>query len=310
MSSILTFTSVVLLAGGALAGSSAEVEGLLHAEEAYREAIAAARAVDPAGALLARSLNELACLYNDLRRPRQAEPLLEEAVKLLRRGPSSSGVLATVINNLAESLRYQDRLAEAAALYREALAAADSEALRGVILENLANLHAARGQWPAAERLLRRAVAAHRQAPEAGRVTLGRTLGALGAALVRQGRPTEAMACYREAIAIGDDALGAEHPTNASLRNELALLYRHEGRFAQARALHEQALAGFIRSFGPRHALVGIAWNNLAMVYEGERRFAEAAELLRRSLSILDAGEEATPVVHANYERLRRRLPP
>src|SRR5689334_4111825 len=89
------------------------------AEQAYRDAVAEAGRLFPAGSRYAESLNNLASLYYATGRYAAAEPLYWNALGLLDRGDNKlAGVVA---NNLAVLYRAQGRYVEAEPLYRRAL---------------------------------------------------------------------------------------------------------------------------------------------------------------------------------------------
>ena len=58
-----------------------------------------------------------------------------------------------------------------------------------------------------------------------------------------QARYQEAEPLYERAIAIDEKALGPEHPTVATMLNNLALLYNAQGRDAEAETLRGRASA-------------------------------------------------------------------
>jgi serine/threonine protein kinase len=90
------------------------------AERHYREAIALWR--EEGTEHLPLALNNLAILYEQTRRTREAVPLVEEAVRALRaQGPSGAPELATALATLGVLYDYTGRPAEGAATLDEAL---------------------------------------------------------------------------------------------------------------------------------------------------------------------------------------------
>ena len=53
----------------------------------------------------------------------------------------------------------------------------------------------------------------------------------------------EAEPLYQRALAIDENALGADHPDVAIDLNNLALLYHTQGKYAEAEPLYQRALA-------------------------------------------------------------------
>jgi tetratricopeptide (TPR) repeat protein len=92
-----------------------------------------------------------------------------------------------------------------------------------------------------------------------------------------QGRYADAEPLYKRALAIGEKALGPDHPAVAIRLNNLALLYRVQGRYADAEPLYKRALAIDEKALGPDHPAVAIRLNNLAGLYCAQGHYAEAA---------------------------------
>ncbi len=95
-----------------------------------------------------------------------------------------------------------------------------------------------------------------------------------------------AAAFFERALAIWEQALGADHPNVATSLNNLAELYRAQGRHAEAEPLVCRALAIFEQALGADHPLVATNLNNLALLYQAQGRPAEAEPLHLRALAI------------------------
>ncbi len=89
-----------------------------------------------------------------------------------------------------------------------------------------------------------------------------------GKSLREAGRYEQAIPYYRKALELGEHEFGLDHPTTASLLNNLAELYRDQGRYAEAEPLHKRALAIREKALGPEHPLVGLSLDNLALLYQ------------------------------------------
>ena len=100
-----------------------------------------------------------------------------------------------------------------------------------------------------------------------------------GKALEDGGQYGRAIPYYRAALELGERELGPDHPTTATLLNNLAVLYRLQGRFAEAGPLYERALAIWEKALGREHPNVATALNNLAQLYRSQGRYAEAGPL-------------------------------
>ena len=105
-------------------------------------------------------------------------------------------------------------------------------------------------------------------------------------ALNKQGRYAEAERFARKALELGEQEFGPEHPTTATLLNNLASLYRAQGRYADAEPLLKRALAIKEKALGPEHPTAAIFLNNLALLYQAQGRYADVEPLLKRALAI------------------------
>jgi tetratricopeptide (TPR) repeat protein len=88
------------------------------------------------------------------------------------------------------------------------------------------------------------------------------------------------------ALAIGEKALGPDHPDNATRLNNLALLLRDEGDLAAARPLYERALAITEKALGPDHPNTATGLNNLGFLLKDQGDLAAARAPLERALAI------------------------
>src|SRR5947209_14352606 len=61
--------------------------------------------------------------------------------------------------------------------------------------------------------------------------------------LYNAGRYADAISVAQQVLAIGEKALGRDHPDVATLLNNLALLYVSQGRYADAEPLYQRGLA-------------------------------------------------------------------
>jgi tetratricopeptide (TPR) repeat protein len=77
-------------------------------------------------------------------------------------------------------------------------------------------------------------------------------------ALYRARKFAEAVPLAQRALAIGENALGPNHPDVAASLADLATLYDGQGRYADAKPLHERALAIREKTLGPGHPDVAL----------------------------------------------------
>jgi tetratricopeptide (TPR) repeat protein len=116
-----------------------------------------------------------------------------------------------------------------------------------------------------------------------------RLLNQAGNYLWERAQYQEAEPLLRHALAICEQALGADHPETARSLNNLAVLYRDQGRYAEAEPLFLRALAIRESALGPEHPNTGQSLNDLALLYRAQGRYAEAEPLYRRALEISES---------------------
>jgi tetratricopeptide (TPR) repeat protein len=176
---------------------------------------------------LARALGALAQLLADMGRYAEAEPVVEEALRIRERalGGEHPDTL-TSLNDLAYLYENQVRYAEAEALYQRAVAASE-RTLGGEHPDTLASLNN------------------------------------LASLYRRQGRYAEAEALYQRALAARERVLGEEHPNTLTSVNNLAYLYEGQGRHEEAERLYQRALSGAEKVLGHDHPHTQIIRRNL-----------------------------------------------
>ena len=193
--------------------------------------------------LRAALLNNLAGLYRDRARYADAEPLLEESLRLRESPPGAGPVaIATARLNLAEIYRLQGRNDDAAPLYAKALELARPALGAGhpslaAFVNQAAVSFEEDGRLDEAEPLFREALAGAEQALGPRHPLVAQTLDDLGRLLERRGAWAAAESTYRRALEIREAALGPEHPDAASVRVDLARCLWHGPH-------HEAAAAG------------------------------------------------------------------
>ena len=147
--------------------------------------------------------------------------------------------------------------------------------------------------WQACAMLLRHVLALRDLAgwaPEAGEVS-SRLLHSAASYLHVRGAYDEAEPLYREAIAIGQDALGADHPDIAQRQNSLALLLWTTGRYDEAEPLLRETIASGEKALGRHHIDVAMRLNNFARLLSDTKRYDEAEPLYREAIAIADEPE-------------------
>ncbi|GCE15548.1 tetratricopeptide repeat protein [Tengunoibacter tsumagoiensis] len=104
--------------------------------------------------------------------------------------------------------------------------------------------------------------------------------------LHERSRYKQALSLYQQALQIRERASGLEHPAVASLKSQLAHLYRVLGNYAQAEPLFQSAVHVLEQRFGPKHLEVAYPLEGLAMVYYEQGKYELAEPLQQRALQI------------------------
>lgn len=253
-------------------------------------ALAQAPATVPA--TTAQDYDKQALRLEDQGRPREAEPLLRQALAMQRKsfGERDRRTAASYAS-LALNLDTQGRDAEAELLFRNALAIqravlGDKHPDVGMAYNNLASCLDDLGRHAEAEPLLRKALAIARATAGENGLATAAVYGNLALNLNATGRRAEAEPLFRKALAIDRAILGALHPAVASDTANLALNQVGLGRYAEAEPLYRLALDINRSAFGDSHHRVATAYDDLAADLDQQGRHVEAESLYRRALEI------------------------
>lgn len=207
-------TQALLRALGGLAGVLGQMGAYDQAEPLHRRAVALLEGSDPQGIVLAGHLNELGLWHLQRKDFARAQDLLQRARALVEAQAPRSLATARIVANQAQlhEAGHDDRQAQA--LYREAMA-----------------LYASHGDAP--EALLGQAQA----------------LNFLAGYDYRRRRLAQAEAQFMRALALTEQAEGAQSPRLLPLLDNLVALYRSQQRPMQAAPHAERAAA--LRKLAP-----------------------------------------------------------
>lgn len=115
-------------------------------------------------------------------------------------------------------------------------------------------------------------------------------LSALGGVLLSMGEAKEAEPVFRRTLVICENALGPNHPSTATVLNNLASSLLSQNKLAEAEALFLRSLAICEATFGSGHVETATALGNLAVVMQDGGRFSEAEAVYVRALAAKQAG--------------------
>ena len=243
--------------------------------------------------LTAKSLNNLALLYDAMGRYPEAEPLYVRSLSIYEQQLGADHPdTALSLNNLAALYYAMGRYAEAEPLYVRSLSIYEQQLgadhpNTATTLSNQAELYRAMGRYPEAEPLYVRSLAIREQQLGAEHPDTALSLNNQALLYHGMGRYPEAEPLYVRAIAIREQKLGAEHPSTATSLNNLAQLYSAMGRYQEAEPLSMRSLSIHEQQLGTDHLHTASSLNNLAALYCAMGRYPEAEPLYVRSLEIL-----------------------
>jgi CHAT domain-containing protein len=183
------------------------------------------------------------------------------------------------------------------------------------ILNNIALLHAAMGQYARALPLYQRALAILEQAYGWEHPATGVGLNNLGSLYEKTGQYQQALPLFQRALAISEKAEGPLHPSTARNLNNLAFVYEAMGQPEQALPLYQQSISIYdLHGASPRER-AGAA-DNIAVLYiaQGERelgiywgkRGVNTLQSMRSEMAGLDREQRGSfdRQVSGNYQRL------
>ena len=160
--------------------------------------------------------------------------------------------------------------------------------LDGASLNNLANVAREKKQYAEAESLYEKAAASYEKSGGPNDPGLATALDNLGKLYrdVPQFDMRKAEPALKRALAIREDALGAEHPETAKVLSDLSLLYFYEKQPAAAEEFAGRSLPLEEKAFGAESLQVSTTLNRLGIAQRDEGKFTEAELSLKRALAI------------------------
>ena len=241
---------------------------------------------------VAKTLCNLALVYEQMREDGKAEPLLQRAMQIRETAFGfEHSESAPVLESLALLFQRRNDFAQAEALHLRALSIREKafgleHAATAYSLNNLATLYSAMGDFTKAEPLLQRALSVREKAlgPE-HEETVG-VLFNLATLYETKGDFAKAEPLSRRALLITEKILGPEDPRTAGCLNNLAAIHFQIADYAKADLLYQRALQIAEKVLGAEHPDTASSLNNLALLYQDMGDYAKAEPLQQRALQI------------------------
>ncbi len=156
------------------------------------------------------------------------------------------------------------------------------------ILNNLAFLYDAQGNFGRAEELLQQALRIWHATLGEDHPDIASTLNNLGTIYYDSGDYVRAEHFIRRALEMRRKAFGSTHLDVITSLGNLAALYDAQGIYAEAEPLYQEVLAVQRQTLGNIHPDVAQSLRNLAGLYAATERYAEALALLQQAAAIDD----------------------
>jgi len=210
--------------------------------QAFEVAVEEARLEQPAGLTLARSLNNLACALSHRGQLGASIALQEEALALSRQVLGEEHeVVAGGLLNLASDYAKCGRLAEAEALFQNALSRPCSPGIRVQALENLGQFYMAQEKLPEAAEIFQQLLSAQRDQPQ----NQAKTLHALTHIYDALGDLPRADASRSQTLQLIEDLWGAHTLAYAEVVANLAESLMQQQRLLHAAQMYGRAAQSF-----------------------------------------------------------------
>lgn len=224
----------------------------------------------------------------------------QEALRLLdscERAGTTRGRLVRVLTLQAQMRRaLGERSNKIREILSRALGIVETDEDRGLVLHESGLFARAQGDYPEAERLLRKAAEISRRGSDthSPNVILQH---ALAEVLGQQGRYDDAEIVLRKLIK-DDEYLSDDRREHGALLHSLAIICEEQGKLHEAEAFLREALGIKTTVFGTEHPEYAVSLKNLAGVLLQQDKGVEAENLLRQ---VLDIEESTLGPEHPEY---------
>ena len=246
---------------------------------------------------IARNLNNLALVYDEMRKHSKAEPLFQRALEIYTRTyPPLHPDKARLLINLARCYYLQGKLLDAEPLFKQGLTILEQllgpnnvDVADG--LSWLATAYREQGKFQEAEPLYKRAIAICESQLPPEHPTLAFNLQAFAVNYFHLDQYDDAMKLYQKVLAILEHSLGENHPEVASCLTGLADTYIQMKNVNQADQCYKRALAIYEQVEGFDHSDAALPIRGLAILATYKRHYAEAETLFLRAQALIEKSQ-------------------
>lgn len=193
-------------------------------------------------------------------------------------------------NNLALLCLQTGELKKAESLLQKLLKqAVKPETTRATVLDNLASVYFALGNYKQAQSLSQQSLAITEAIADKAPTEYAYSLNTLAEIYAAEGNAPQAETYYEKSLATLESSLEKNHPDNAIVLENLAELYYAQGKYAQAEPLFLKSLAIRQQAFGDEHPATAVSFRQIAKLYLAIWFQLLAQECTHLPLEILDA---------------------
>lgn len=267
---------------------------------------------------IAKKLINLALLYKNLQRFRDAESIYKEALSIHRShlGDGHPEV-ALALNSLAVVYEYIGRYSDAEPLYQQALeinkkVLNNNSPRIATALNNLAGLYYFQGRYGEMKPLLEEALSISKKISEPverGKAVAS-SLGWLAFMYRAQGQSNKAKVLHQQVLKLDREYYGDRHNVVAIDLNNLGEIYLEEGRYAEAKANFNEALDIYreVLELGTKHYNYATSLKSIGILYYSQGDYREALSVFEESLSIFKEqfpdNNPETAVLYTNLSKI------
>lgn len=239
-----------------------------------------------------RTRNNLAALHVARGEYYLAARLLKLNAQIMKGdGKAHDLAVSTTLNNLSEVFRLQGQLEEAwhqavKALWARRRAVGRQHPLVAQSWSNLATIRLDAGRYPAAESLIKRALAIRQAHSQSHPALHAATLRSLAQVVLAAGRSYEAETIYRQAADIYEKAFGPNDPQLALTLTFLGRLHIECGQHGSAQQVLSRAVEIQNGRGDVRDAAIALTFNTYGNLHAARNNFEQAEAFYGRALQI------------------------
>lgn len=239
-----------------------------------------------------RTRNNLAALHVARGEYYLAARLLKLNAQIMKGdGKTHELAVSTTLNNLSEVFRLQGQLDEAwhqavKSLWARRRAVGRKHPLVAQSWSNLATIRFDAGRYPAAESLIKRALAIRQAHSQSHPALHAATLRSLAQVVLASGRSYEAETIYRQAADIYEKAFGPNDPQLALTLTFLGRLHIECGQHGSAQQVLARAVEIQSSRGDARDAAIALTFNTYGNLHAARNNFEQAEAFYGRALEI------------------------